>query len=178
MRCSQYKISHVHDVWRDYNSRGRWTIAESKLRCVLKIVSIPCWYFIPRLYLQQRLRAEPEIGSLDRIPTKLFFLYSFAFRFPSYNNNSNGHKIAVICSQCFSHMFVQQADSVPTKNSVYKFIALTNSYQPYLIHMDEMPRMEWIKWDVRMFLEKLLVAPKLTCTSPTSPASPSITMMR
>ena len=47
--CSKYKISHVHDVWRDYiiACRGRWTIAESKLWCVFKRVSIPVWYFIP-----------------------------------------------------------------------------------------------------------------------------------
>ena len=48
---SQYKISHVHDVWRDFNSRGQWTIGEAKLKCVLTIVSIPCWYFIPRFTL-------------------------------------------------------------------------------------------------------------------------------
>ena len=46
-RYSQYKILHVHDVWRDYDSRGQWTIGEAKLKCVLKLVSIPCWYFIP-----------------------------------------------------------------------------------------------------------------------------------
>ena len=42
-----YKISHVHDVWRDYNSRSQWPVGEAKLKCVLKLVSIPCWYFIP-----------------------------------------------------------------------------------------------------------------------------------
>ena len=46
-RNSQYKISHVHDVWRDYNSKGKWTIGEAKLKCISKLVSIPCWYFIP-----------------------------------------------------------------------------------------------------------------------------------
>ena len=42
---SQYKISHVHDVWRDCNRRGQWTIAETELRCVLKLVSIPSLLF-------------------------------------------------------------------------------------------------------------------------------------
>ena len=30
-------------------AKGRWTIiAETKLRCVLKLVSVPCCYFIPK----------------------------------------------------------------------------------------------------------------------------------
>ena len=50
-RYSRYRISHVYDVWRDYYSRGQWSIiAETGLRCVLKLVSIPCCYFISRCY--------------------------------------------------------------------------------------------------------------------------------
>ena len=57
MRYSQYKISHVHDVWRDYNSRGQWTVAETELRCVLKLVSIPWCYFIPRYIFKGNMNA-------------------------------------------------------------------------------------------------------------------------
>ena len=84
----------------------------------------------------------------------------------------------MVCAQCYSHAFVQQADSVPAKNPVFKFVALSNSYMPYLIHTDEVPKMDWVSWDTQGFLKKLLVAPKLTCKSPTNPSSPSITILR
>ncbi|XP_072042036.1 uncharacterized protein [Amphiura filiformis] len=121
--------------------------------------------------------AQVQTGTLGGESfTGAFFkviLLALLHRFPSHNNNT-GHKIAVVCAQCFSHIFVQQAESVPAKNPVFKFIPLTNSYMPYLLHTEDMPKVEWMKWDTQLFLKKLLVAPR----SPASPTSPSITIMR
>ena len=59
-----FTIQNLACTWclaRLYNSRGRWTVtiaAKSKLRCVFKLVSIPYWYFIPRLrYMINRVNA-------------------------------------------------------------------------------------------------------------------------
>ncbi len=136
------------------------------------------WHNNDHTWCPSRFHSRPYMTSCYIChSTQCILLLFYLYRFPSQNNNA-GHKIAVICAQCFSHVFVQQAESVPAKNPVFKFIPLTNSYMPYLLHTDDMPRMDWIKWDSRKFLEKLLVAPKLTCTSPGSPASPTITIMR
>ena len=48
-----FTIQNLACTWclaRLYNSRGRWTIAESKLWCVFKLVSIPCLVFYSQFW--------------------------------------------------------------------------------------------------------------------------------
>ena len=60
----------MHDFWRDFNSGGQWTIAETELRCVVKLVSIPCCYFIPNfklnngIYKKKKKKTSCQINQL------------------------------------------------------------------------------------------------------------------
>ena len=88
MRYSRYKMSHVHDFWRDYNSRGQWTTAKTELRCVLKLVSIPSCYFLPRFYFYHDNHQTNIIFILSECRFRIWGTI-FRIRFFNWMNNVN-----------------------------------------------------------------------------------------
>ena len=97
-----------------------------------------------------------------------FFKY-FSCRFSPemINNNTTttSHQIAVVCAQCYSHIFVQHAKCVPASDPVFHFIPLTTGYQPYLVNPELPEKIPWVKWDTRSFLKSLLLSPRRSISS-------------
>ncbi|XP_022096553.1 uncharacterized protein LOC110982460 [Acanthaster planci] len=106
-------------------------------------------------------------------------LLSLVHRFsPETINNWKGHEIAVVCAQCYSHVFVQHAKCVPATDPVYHFVPLTTAYQPYLINPELPEKMPFVKWDTRSFLKNLLLSPKRSISSEDYVLGPSPTSPR
>ncbi|XP_072178006.1 uncharacterized protein [Diadema setosum] len=68
-------------------------------------------------------------------------------------------RVAVVCAQSYSHTFTQQADSVPASSSVFQFIPLTTSYQPYQVKADSMPKPAGVSFDVQKLVSHVLQPP-------------------
>ncbi|XP_071793028.1 uncharacterized protein [Asterias amurensis] len=95
----------------------------------------------------------------------LSLIHRFSPEMINNNTTNTSHQIAVVCAQCYSHIFVQHAKCVPASDPVFHFIPLTTGYQPYLVNPELPEKIPWVKWDTRSFLKSLLLSPRRSISS-------------